>query len=153
MSYINGEVSHWLATSPAEDIDPASLPRQKQDLAIVGGGLTGLWPAYYARQIYPDWPITIIEARHVCYGASCRNDGWLSTLLPGNRTKFAEAVDRARKNDPTGPVGSAGLDGTASARAFQLALFDSIDDVLEVCEAEGGDAHQVRGGHIDIAQS
>ncbi|WP_166828299.1 NAD(P)/FAD-dependent oxidoreductase [Brevibacterium limosum] len=153
MSYFNGEASHWLAASPAEDIAPAPLPREKQDLVIVGGGLTGLWSAYYARRAHPDWSITIIEARHIGYGASGRNGGWLSTLMPGNRAKFAEAVDRARKDDPDGPVGSAGLDGVASVRAFQSALFDSIDEVLEVCATEGIDAHQVRGGHIDIAQS
>ena len=153
MSYFNGEASHWLAASPAEDIAPAPLPREKQDLVIVGGGLTGLWSAYYARQAHPDWSITIIEARHIGYGASGRNGGWLSTLMPGNRAKFAEAVDRARRDDPAGPVGSAGLDGVASVRAFQSALFDSIDEVLEVCATEGIDAHQVRGGHIDIAQS
>ena len=117
MSYFNGEASHWLAASPADDIDPVPLPRGKQDLVIVGGGLTGLWSAYYARQAHPEWAITIIEARHIGYGASGRNGGWLSTLLPGNRTKFAEAVDRARKNDPSGPVGSAGLDGVASVSA------------------------------------
>ncbi|AZT99512.1 NAD(P)/FAD-dependent oxidoreductase [Brevibacterium linens] len=153
MSYFNGEASHWLAASPADDVDAAPLPREKQDLVIVGGGLTGLWSAYYARQAHPDWAITIIEARHIGYGASGRNGGWLSTLMPGNRAKFAEAVDRARKNNPSGPVGSAGLDGVASVSAFQSALFDSIDEVLAVCKAESIDAHQIRGGHIDIAQT
>ncbi|WP_209374156.1 NAD(P)/FAD-dependent oxidoreductase [Brevibacterium renqingii] len=153
MSYFNGEASHWLAASPTEPLTPSPLPAEKQDLVIVGGGLTGLWSAYCARQAHPDWEITIIEARHVGYGASGRNGGWLSTLLPGNRAKYAEAVDRALKSDPTGPVASAGLDGITSVRAFQSSLFDSIDEVLEVCETEGIDAHQVRGGHIDIAQS
>ncbi|WP_181273943.1 NAD(P)/FAD-dependent oxidoreductase [Brevibacterium oceani] len=153
MSYLNGEASHWLTQSPPAPDSPSPLPNEKQDLIIVGGGLTGLWSAYYARQAHPDWAITIIEATHIGFGASGRNGGWLSTLLPGNRVKYAEAVDRARATDPTGPVGSAGLDGIASVRAFQSALFDSIDDVLAVCETEGIDAHQVRGGHIDIAQS
>ncbi|WP_210604242.1 NAD(P)/FAD-dependent oxidoreductase [Brevibacterium oceani] len=153
MSYLNGEASHWLTQSPPAPDSPSPLPTEKQDLVIVGGGLTGLWSAYYARQAHPDWAITIIDATHIGYGASGRNGGWLSTLLPGNRVKYAEAVDRARATDPTGPVGSAGLDGIASVRAFQSALFDSIDDVLAVCETEGIDAHQIRGGHIDIAQS
>src|SRR5699024_7952473 len=153
MPHFNGEGSHWLAVSPADSVRTARLPGAKQDLVIVGGGLTGLWSAYCARRAHPDWEITIVEAEHIGYGASGRNGGWLSTLLPGNRTRYAEAVDRARRTDLTGPVGSAGLDGVASVRAFQSALFDSIDEVLEVCETEGIDAHQVRGGHIDIAQS
>src|SRR5699024_5108092 len=90
---------------------------------------------------------------HIGYGASGRNGGWLSTLLPGNRTRYAEAVDRARRTDPTGPAGSAGLDGVASAGAFQSRLVDSIDEGLEVCETEGLDARRVRGRHLDIAQS
>lgn len=152
MTYLNGEASFWLAQSPAEPID-SPLPAGRQDLVIVGGGMTGLWSAYCARRAHPDWAITIIEARTVGYGASGRNGGWLSTLMPGNRARFAEAVDRARTDDPDGPVGSAGLSGIESVRAFQSALFDSIDEVLETLEAEGIDAHAVRGGHIDIAQS
>lgn len=153
MSYLNGEASHWLAQSPAETSSPVPLPTETQDLVIVGGGMTGLWSAYCARQAHPDWQITIIEAKHIGYGASGRNGGWLSTLLPGNRTKYVEAVDRARTDDPTGPVGSAGLDGVASVSSFQSALFDSIDEVLEILDREEIDAHQVRGGHIDIAQT
>ena len=95
--------------------------------------MTGLWSAYYARQAHPDWQITIIEAKHIGFGASGRNGGWLSTLLPGNRAKYAEAVDRARATDPTGPVGSADQDGVdSSVKSFQSALFDSIDEVLDV---------------------
>ncbi|MDN6135758.1 MAG: FAD-binding oxidoreductase, partial [Brevibacterium sp.] len=43
--------------------------------------------------------------------------------------------------------------GVESVRSFQSAMFDSIDEVLEVLDVEGIDAHQIRGGHIDIAQS
>ncbi|RBP62013.1 glycine/D-amino acid oxidase-like deaminating enzyme [Brevibacterium sanguinis] len=153
MSYLNGEAAHWLAQSPAEPTPLVPLPTEKQDLVIVGGGMTGLWSAYYARRAHPEWSITVIEAKHVGYGASGRNGGWLSTLMPGNRARFAEAVDRARSADPTGPVGSAGLDGVESVRSFQSALFDSIDEVLDVLDREGIDAHQVRGGHLDVAQT
>ncbi|MCF2573574.1 NAD(P)/FAD-dependent oxidoreductase [Brevibacterium sp. UCMA 11754] len=153
MSYLNGEASHWLSQSPAETTAPSPLPTEKQDLVIVGGGMTGLWSAYYARRAHPDWQITIIEAKHIGYGASGRNGGWLSTLLPGNRAKYAEAVDHARTTDPTGPVGSADHDGVESVRSFQSALFESIDEVLEILDRETIDAHQVRGGHIDIAQT
>ncbi|GAA1819387.1 FAD-binding oxidoreductase [Brevibacterium celere] len=152
MTYLNGEASFWLAQSPAAPI-PTPLPSAKQDLVIVGGGMTGLWSAYCARQAHPDWAITVIEAKTVGYGASGRNGGWLSTLMPGNRARFAEAVDRAVIDDPDGPVGSARRTGVDSVRAFQSALFDSIDEVLDVLETEGIDAEAVRGGHIDVAQS
>jgi glycine/D-amino acid oxidase-like deaminating enzyme len=152
LTYLNGEASFWLAQSPAAPI-PTPLPSAKQDLVIVGGGMTGLWSAYCARQAHPDWAITVIEAKTVGYGASGRNGGWLSTLMPGNRARFAEAVDRAVIDDPDGLVGSARRTGVESVRAFQSALFDSIDEVLDVLETEGIDAEAVRGGHIDVAQS
>ncbi|WP_407547674.1 hypothetical protein QOM21_01580 [Streptomyces sp. Pv4-95] len=48
-AYRNGEISHWMAASHAAD-EPADqarrrsagLPEEKQDLVVIGGGLTGL---------------------------------------------------------------------------------------------------------------
>ncbi|MYM20441.1 FAD-dependent oxidoreductase [Brevibacterium sp. 5221] len=145
MDYRNGEISHWMhadaAASPPPRAAPAPLPTAAQDLVIVGGGLTGLWAAYYASRRHPEWAITVLEAERVGYGASGRNGGWLSGLIPGNRAVYARAVDRAGGN------------GLAAVRAFQGELFATIDEVLEVLAAEGIDAHQVRGGNLEVAQT
>ena len=53
------------------------------DIAIVGGGYTGLWTAYFLKQIQPDLDVVLVEAKHIGHGASGRNGGWLMGTLEG----------------------------------------------------------------------
>ena len=53
------------------------------DIAIVGGGYTGLWTAYFLKQIQPDLDVVLVEAKHIGHGASGRNGGWLMGALEG----------------------------------------------------------------------
>ncbi|MFL1428461.1 MULTISPECIES: NAD(P)/FAD-dependent oxidoreductase [unclassified Nocardiopsis] len=141
--YRNGQISHWMAASR----DPAAaanrrggpLPDEEQDLVIVGGGLTGLWAALAAIRENPGWRITVLEAREVGYGASGRNGGWMSPLIPGNRAVYARAA-QAR-----------GEDGVEAVRAFQREMNTEIEDTLSLLAKEGIDADQHRGGHLKIA--
>src|SRR5262249_15966617 len=52
------------------------------DVAIVGAGYTGLWTAYYLTEADPSLRIVVVEANIAGYGASGRNGGWCSALLP-----------------------------------------------------------------------
>jgi hypothetical protein len=47
------------------------------DIAIVGGGYTGLWTAYCLKQIQPNVDVVLVEAKQIGHGASGRNGGWL----------------------------------------------------------------------------
>lgn len=52
------------------------------DVAIVGGGFTGLWTARELLRRDPSLHVAVVEA-HVCgFGASGRNGGWASALYP-----------------------------------------------------------------------
>jgi glycine/D-amino acid oxidase-like deaminating enzyme len=51
------------------------------DLAVVGGGFTGLWTALLARQRRPTLNIAIIEARHCGGEASGRNGGFCAPSI------------------------------------------------------------------------
>ena len=51
------------------------------DLAVVGGGFTGLWTALLARQRWPTLNIAIIEARHCGGEASGRNGGFCAPSI------------------------------------------------------------------------
>ncbi|WP_298207471.1 FAD-binding oxidoreductase [Ferrimicrobium sp.] len=51
-------------------------------MAIVGGGLTGLWTARYLAELDPTLRIVVLERDYVGFGASGRNGGWVSSLFP-----------------------------------------------------------------------
>ncbi|NGN64360.1 FAD-dependent oxidoreductase [Streptomyces sp. A7024] len=141
-AYRNGEISHWMRAdrrAGGPSTYGTQLPDETQDIVIVGGGLTGLWAAYHAVLECPGAKITVLEAEEVGYGASGRNGGWLSPLIPGNRAVYAKA---ARKR---------GQDGAAAVAAFQRAMDGAVDDTLRILEDEGIQADQQRGGHLRVA--
>ncbi|MDA2812097.1 FAD-dependent oxidoreductase [Nocardiopsis sp. RSe5-2] len=140
-AYRNGEISHWMRGGRAGNgaRRSAAPPGDEQDLVIVGGGLTGLWAAYHAAVDRPGARITVVEAHEVGYGASGRNGGWLSPLIPGNRAVYARAA-RAR-----------GEDGDEAVRAFQRELTAAVGGTLDILADEGIDADQHRGGHLRVA--
>jgi glycine/D-amino acid oxidase-like deaminating enzyme len=129
----NGLVSHWY------DEVPRSRPRlpgdREADVCIVGAGYTGLWTAYYLKRADPGLRIVVLEARFAGFGASGRNGGWLSGLVPG---------------DPDAMARRYGRDGVL---AWQRALNEAIDEVVAVAAQEGIDAGIVKGGTMRIARN
>ncbi|GAA2173552.1 FAD-dependent oxidoreductase [Agrococcus versicolor] len=132
-TYRNGEISHWARVTPRPALRTAAALPREVDLVVVGGGLTGLWLAYYALVDDPTTRVLVVEAERVGYGGSGRNGGWLSPLLPGNRAVYER---------------TSGLD---AVRAFQRSMLGAIDETLEVAAREGIDAGAIRGGQLRIA--
>ncbi|MCM0619620.1 NAD(P)/FAD-dependent oxidoreductase [Nocardioides bruguierae] len=133
-------VSLWHDT--AEDAPPRPVLRRPAlpgdtdaDVAIVGGGLTGLWTAYYLLEADPTLRVVVLEKEEVGFGASGRNGGWCSALFPASLDTLA--ADHSRE----------------AALAQHRAMRDTVDEVLRVAEAEGIDARAAKGGTIDLARS
>ncbi|MEI6626493.1 MAG: FAD-dependent oxidoreductase, partial [Thermoleophilia bacterium] len=84
-------VSGWLAGVP-EPLDPRDpLPGDQQvDVAIAGGGLTGLWTAYCLAKADPRLRIVICEREIVGYGASGRNGGFQSAGMAGEMRVYKQ---------------------------------------------------------------
>ncbi|MBO0679847.1 FAD-dependent oxidoreductase [Mycolicibacterium sp. S2-37] len=137
MSTVNGQVSHWY--SNGADALPAPRPGlpgdRDADVCIVGAGYTGLWTAYYLKRADPSLRIVILEARFAGFGASGRNGGWLSGLVPGDRNAMAR------------------LYGRDAVLQWQRALNDAVDEVAMVTDREGIDAGIVKGGTMEIARN
>lgn len=133
MPTINGQVSHWFDSLPA--LRPRLPGDREADVCIVGAGYTGLWTAYYLKRADPTLRITVLEARFAGFGASGRNGGWLSGLVPGDRNRMAKTHGRGK------------------VLAWQRALNESVDEVIEVADREGIDAGAVKGGTLEIARN
>jgi glycine/D-amino acid oxidase-like deaminating enzyme len=73
--------SYWLDQPDAPEPLPALAGRTTADLAIVGGGFTGLWTALLARERDPSRDVVVLEARTAGWAASGRNGGFCSASL------------------------------------------------------------------------
>jgi len=66
-------------------VRPAECPPlsadTRVDLAIVGGGFTGLWAALQAKEADPDRSVLVLEATSIGDGASGRNGGFAAASL------------------------------------------------------------------------
>lgn len=131
------EISLWHDTVPDDDftLRPALPGDVDADVAIVGAGYTGLWTAYYLQRRDPSLRIVVVEAEFAGFGASGRNGGWCSALLPMGFE--AVAADHGRD---------------AAAR-LQRAMNDTVDEVGRVASAEGIDCHWAKGGTFRAARN
>jgi len=62
--------SYWLHTLGPVTRRPPPAGDRDADVAIVGGGYTGLWTAYYLSQAAPSLKIVVLEAEYCGFGAS-----------------------------------------------------------------------------------
>ncbi len=126
--------SLWFDTIPeALEPRPALTFERDVDVAIVGAGFTGLWTAYYLKELEPSLHVAIVEAEIAGFGASGRNGGWCMGTLAGIGDLF--------ESHPQGAI------------RLQKELFDTVDEVGRVCESEGIDCHWAKGGNITVATS
>ena len=72
--------SFWLSTREYEP-NPPLKGRQDVDVAVVGGGFTGLSAAHFLKQEEPGLKIALLEGQVIGYGASGRNGGFSMTLF------------------------------------------------------------------------
>jgi len=72
--------SWWLEEARASTPEPIEPPLEgplEVDVAIVGGGYTGLWTALELRERDPSLSVALLEAREIGDGPSGRNGGFL----------------------------------------------------------------------------
>ena len=129
----NGQVSFWYRDMGMPTRRQALKGRLEVDVAIVGGGFTGLWTAYYLKKDQPDLRIAVLEKEFAGFGASGRNGGWLSAEPPGQLRRYAKAH------------------GWPAAVAMQKEMFASVDEVITVAAAEGVDADIQKDGLLHVA--
>ena len=72
--------SFWLGSSPYTE-NPSLNGEIKVDVAIVGGGFTGIASSYFLKQQEPSLKVAVLESEVVGYGASGRNGGFAMTLF------------------------------------------------------------------------
>jgi glycine/D-amino acid oxidase-like deaminating enzyme len=132
------ELSYWHGSLPDDDtLEPRPpLPGDDTvDVAIVGAGYTGLWTALYLLRSDPRLRLVVLEAAVAGFGASGRNGGWCSSLLPMSLGRMERDA------------------GRDAAIAMQRAMFATVDEVGRAAADVGIDCHFAKGGYLSLATS
>lgn len=75
--------SLWASKTPGYRPRPALKRAIDADLAIIGGGFTGVSTAYYVSRRFPERRIVLLEAAVLANGASGRNGGMMLNWVNG----------------------------------------------------------------------
>ncbi|MEQ9563458.1 MAG: FAD-binding oxidoreductase, partial [Woeseiaceae bacterium] len=130
------EPSYWEATAGPADF--ASRPLDKDDscdVAIIGGGYTGLSAAFHlAKDAHSD--VRVLEAGHIGWGASGRNGGFCS--LGGSKIGLEAAIRKY------------GLD---AVRHYWRSQVDAVNLVRDFIVDERIDAELTGDAEVDVAHS
>jgi glycine/D-amino acid oxidase-like deaminating enzyme len=128
--------SWWLEDALAREGDPSPAAAlsgdSTADVAIVGGGYTGLWTALALRERAPELNITLLESEICGHGPSGRNGGFVH----GYWGAFASIF----------PV-------LGEARALELARAGEgiIPGIRAWAESRGEDVWLVEGGMLEVS--
>jgi glycine/D-amino acid oxidase-like deaminating enzyme len=102
------------------------------DVAIVGGGYTGMWTAWFVAQLEPQARVALVEAERCGAGPSGRNGGFLNEMwfsLPTLRRRF----------------------GDSAALEVARASGEAVKDIGRWCEEQGVDAWFRRAGYLQVS--
>ena len=129
-------LSFWHDSVPDDLAPRAALPGDRDaDVAIVGGGLTGLWTAWYLLERDPTLRIVVLEKEIAGFGASGRNGGWCSALFPRSTASLSAAYSRD------------------AAVEMRRAMISTVDEVGAVAASLGLDIDYAKGGTVSFARS
>lgn len=123
--------SYWHDTSPAFTSAAAGPVEGNFDVAIIGGGFTGLSAARSLAK--GGAKVVVLEAQHVGFGGSGRNGGHLNNGIAHSFTAAKAHLGAER--------------ATALYRAFD----DSVDTIEAIVAEEGIDCNFRRAGKLKLA--
>jgi glycine/D-amino acid oxidase-like deaminating enzyme len=131
-----GVRSPWLREALGDEGDPAPLPALSgstdADVAIVGGGYTGLWTAYQLMERDPGLRVVVLEADICGGGPSGRNGGFVNSWW-----------------DEAGSLVDAFGPGAARSAIEESAR--SVHAIGAWCEQHGIDAHFRPAGMLVVS--
>jgi glycine/D-amino acid oxidase-like deaminating enzyme len=141
--------SFWL---DRPDAPPARKPLRGDltcDMAVIGGGFTGLWTALLAKQANPGRSVVVVEGNRVGWAASGRNGGFCDASLThgaaNGRERFGDefaTLQRLGEQNLTAiqtAVGELGIDcGFERTGTLQVATEEyQVVELREAAELDG----------------
>jgi glycine/D-amino acid oxidase-like deaminating enzyme len=120
----------WLQEAPLDSELPPLEGDARADVAVVGGGYTGLWAALTLKEREPGLDVCVLEAERCGWGPSGRNGGFLETYW----ATLPRLVDRL------------GVDGA-------LAVTRASEGALAAVRSLGEDVWLREAGMLEVSAS
>ena len=128
--------SYWEATAGESSSDAPRIDTDAScDVAIIGGGYTGLSAALHLARDY-DIDVRVLEAGHIGWGASGRNGGFC--CIGGTGRHRGSLIRQV---------------GLQNARGFYQASADAVALVRELADDEGIDLQATGNSEIEVAHT
>jgi glycine/D-amino acid oxidase-like deaminating enzyme len=128
--------SYWEATRGTAEFDAAPVAGHEScDVAIIGGGYTGLSAALHLARDY-DIDVRVLEAGHIGWGASGRNGGFCS--MGGTAVHAADLIK---------------LCGEEKAREFYQSQIEAVELVRSLGHDENIDFQACGDAEVIVAHS
>jgi glycine/D-amino acid oxidase-like deaminating enzyme len=126
-------LGYWIEEAGEVEPRPALSGEREADVLVLGGGYTGMWTAWYAKQLEPGARVVLLESEALCgHGPSGRNGGFCNAMW------FSLASMRERWGD--GPA-------LAAAQAAEQA----VARIGTFCEDHGVDAWMRPAGYLQVS--
>ncbi|NIP82850.1 MAG: FAD-dependent oxidoreductase, partial [Gemmatimonadetes bacterium] len=125
--------SMWQETYGPYSPGPPLDGDRKVDVAIIGGGFTGLTTAYELRRADPGLDVAVLEAREIGYGSSGRNGSFAMTVV--GLGFAATAMIKGR-------------DYLVRAHRYMMR---AVDELWDLIQREELDAEAIRPGFLRVA--
>lgn len=140
----------WLQDPARPQPTPALVGEEVADLAVVGGGYSGLWTALLAKERDPSTDVVLLEGREAGWAASGRNGGFCAASLTHGRANGAGRWPA--EIDQLEHLGAENLDGIEDAvtrygiecsfeRTGELTVATQPWQVAELDEAHAAQPH------------
>lgn len=129
------QLSWWLRDAldaePEVAVEPPLEGDQDADVAIIGGGYTGMWTAYFLSERAPGTHITLLEQDLCGSGPSGRNGGFVH----GWWEQLPYLADRY---------------GAEAALSIAREADEVVDGIGAWCQTHGVDAWYRKGGYLTV---
>jgi glycine/D-amino acid oxidase-like deaminating enzyme len=126
-------LGYWIEEAGDVEAGPRLAGDREADLLLVGGGYTGMWTAWYVRQLEPEARIVLLESEPLCgRGPSGRNGGFCNAMW------FSLASMRDRW-------------GAEGALAVGHGAQEAVGRIERFCEEQGVDAWFRPAGYVQVS--
>ena len=122
----------WLTEAGLPEPRPPLEGEVEADVVIVGGGYTGMWTAWFIKELAPDARVVLLDAERCGTGPSGRNGGFVDSMW----------ISLARLRERF---------GAAAALEVARASEEAVDGIGEWCREHGVDAWYRRGGYLQVS--